>query len=229
MFSGRVTLLTSFVPPYLVPMFAELAKRVGTLQILVSTRMEPNRPWGFQGEGLPVHVQRTLTVPRTWRHPSGFRETVSLHFPLDTFALLRRHRPDVIVTTEFGFRTLQAVLYRRFNARTAVVAWAPISEVTEQSRGRFREWLRRWLLHRVDAVVVSGESASALPPQARLPRRGDLPRALHHRWQCVRPHRGRSARRRRSAQTPLRRAADRAQGGRCVPVRAGALGGNPSR
>jgi hypothetical protein len=159
-FPGRVTLLTNFVPPYLVPLFASLAKRVSALRILVSTRMESNRPWAFEGDGLPVHVQRTLTVPRTWRHPAGFRETLSLHFPLDTFALLRRHRPDVIVTTEFGFRTLQSVLYRGFHPATAVVAWAPLSELTEQSRGKFRELLRRWLLRRVDAVVVTSESGA---------------------------------------------------------------------
>lgn len=159
-FPGRVTLLTNFVPPYLVALFAELAKRVSDLEIFVSTRMESNRPWEFQGEGLPVHVQRTLTLSRTWRHPAGFREAQSLHFPLDTLALLHRHRPDVIVTTEFGFRTVQAVIHRRLHARTAVVAWAPISELTEQSRGRFREGLRRWLLRRVDAVVVTSESGA---------------------------------------------------------------------
>jgi glycosyltransferase involved in cell wall biosynthesis len=159
-FNGAVTLLTNFVPPYLVPLFAELKKRVADLRILVSTRMEANRPWGFQGAGLPVHVQRTVTVSRTWHHPGGFSEIVSQHLPLDTLALLRRHPPDVIVTTEFGFRTFQAVLYRAFRSETGLVAWAPVSELSEQRRGRFREALRRWILARVDAVVVTSESGA---------------------------------------------------------------------
>jgi hypothetical protein len=47
-----------------------------------------------------------------------------------------------------------------FHSATAVVAWAPLSELTEQSRGRFRELLRRWLLRRVDAVIVTSESGA---------------------------------------------------------------------
>jgi glycosyltransferase involved in cell wall biosynthesis len=155
-----VTLLTNFVPPYRVAFFAALAKRVRALRILVSTRMERNRSWCFERGGLPVEVQRTLTLPRIWRHPAGFSEWASLHVPLDTLALLWRRPPEVIVSGELGFRTLQAVIFRRLNASTRVVVWACVSERSEQGRGFARERLRRWLLARADAVVVNGESGA---------------------------------------------------------------------
>jgi glycosyltransferase involved in cell wall biosynthesis len=157
---SSVTLLTNFVPPYLVSLFAALQARVGRLSLVVSTPMEGNRPWAFQGEGLPVRVQRTLTLRRRWRHPGGFSEALYLHVPLDTLPILWRERPDVIVTTEFGARTLQAVLYRALQPRTRIVLWAPVSEASERGRGGVRRGLRRWLLRRVDAVIVSGQSGA---------------------------------------------------------------------
>lgn len=155
-----VTLLTNFVPPYLVSLFAALNERVGRLSLVVSTRMEANRPWSYQGDGLPVQIQRTFTLRQRWRHPSGFSEDLFLHLPLDTLPILWRNRPDVIVTTEFGMRTLQALLYRALRPRTRIVLWVPVSEATEQGRGRLREALRRWILRRVDSVIVSGESGA---------------------------------------------------------------------
>jgi glycosyltransferase involved in cell wall biosynthesis/SAM-dependent methyltransferase len=155
-----VTLLTNFLPPYLAPFFRALAGRWPGLRLLVSTPMEANRPWAFGGEGLPVEVQRTLTLRQTWRHPHGFSEQLALHLPLDTLARLRRHRPEVVVTTEFGMRTLQAVAYRALHPDVGIVLWALVSEASERGRGWLREALRRRILRRVDAVMVNGESGA---------------------------------------------------------------------
>lgn len=155
-----VTLLTNFVPPYLVSFYGALQKRVSRFRILVSTPMEENRSWPFQGDDLPVSVQRAITLRRIWRHPHGFAERVSLHLPIDTLGQLARNRPDVIVTTEFGLRTLQAIVYAAWHPRTRVVLWALVTETLELGRGRVRETLRRWMLRRADAVVVSGESGA---------------------------------------------------------------------
>ena len=41
----RVVLLTNFIPPYRLPLYEALARRVGTLTVLVSTPVEGNRSW----------------------------------------------------------------------------------------------------------------------------------------------------------------------------------------
>jgi hypothetical protein len=80
----RIALLTNFIPPYRIPVFQEIAGRVASFRVLVSTLMEANRHWAVDFGRLEVVVQRNLTLRRTWRHPSGFEETVYLHFPWDT-------------------------------------------------------------------------------------------------------------------------------------------------
>src|SRR5579863_10311047 len=104
----KIALLTNFVAPYRLPVFQELAGRVASFRVLVSTLMEANRHWAIDFGRLDVVVQRNLTLRRTWRHPSGFAETMYTHFPWDTLWQLLRCRPDLVVSGEFGFRTLNA-------------------------------------------------------------------------------------------------------------------------
>jgi glycosyltransferase involved in cell wall biosynthesis len=149
-------LLTNFVPPYRLPLYEAIARRVGSLTVLVSTPVEGNRGWRPSVGELDVRVQRTLTIPRAWRHPAGFSDTTYVHVPLDTFAQLRRLDPDVVVSAELGFRSLFSALYRMRRTRVRLVLWATLSERTERGRGGLRLLLRRWLLRRADRVIVNG-------------------------------------------------------------------------
>jgi len=156
----KVALLTNFIPPYRLPLFRALQGRLWQFRVFLSTPMEPNRPWPADWRGLDVVVQRSLTLRRTWRHPRGFSEPLYVHVPYDTLPLLKRYQPDVVISAELGLRSAQAVLYRKLHPRSRVIAWATLSEQTEQGRGKLRTCLRRWLLPQLDAVLVNGESGA---------------------------------------------------------------------
>jgi glycosyltransferase involved in cell wall biosynthesis len=155
----RIALLTNFVPPYRISVFREIARRVASFRVLVSTLMEANRHWAVDFGGLEVVVQRNLTLRRRWRHPSGFKETMYLHFPWDTLWQLLRYRPDVVISGEFGFRTLNAVIYKLLS-RSKLVIWATISESSEAKREKIRLFLRAFMLRLADAVVTNGTSGA---------------------------------------------------------------------
>ena len=156
---ANIVLLTNFVAPYRIPMLEAVAKRVGDLRIWVSTLMEANRPWRPASGTLQVEVQRCLTFNHRSRHPHGYVEQQLIHIPYDTILRLRRHRPDVVVSAEFGARTVQALLYCAATATPSVV-WATVSESSEKGRGPARRLLRRALLPRADAVLVNGRSGA---------------------------------------------------------------------
>lgn len=157
---AHVVLLTNFVPPYRLPLYQELSRRVARLTVLVSTPMERNRNWTADWRGLEVVVQRGWSVERPWRHRQGFRDTVQVHLPWDTLERLRRLRPDVVLSAELGFRSLMSALYQAECPDTGLVLWAMVSEHTEQGRGAARQMLRHWLLRRADRVVVNGQSGA---------------------------------------------------------------------
>lgn len=153
-------LLVSFLPPYRVLLMQALRARVGSLTILLSTPMEPNRPWSAEWADLDVQVQKTITINRTWHHPRGFSERLYVHFPYNTYSLLRKLHPKVIISGELGLRTIQAMLYHLLNPGTRIIIWASLSEHTEHGRGWLRNLLRHWLLKHTDAVLVHGESGA---------------------------------------------------------------------
>ncbi len=141
-----------------MPVFQELARRVAAFRVLISTRMEADRFWTPEFGGLDVRVQHNFTMTVPWNHPSGFQEKIYVHFPYDTLSQLREFRPDVIISAEFGFRTLSAVLYRISHPRCKLVVWATISEETEAKRWFVRKLLRRFIVRFSDAIMTNGRS-----------------------------------------------------------------------
>jgi glycosyltransferase involved in cell wall biosynthesis len=102
-------------------------------------------------------------------HPGGFTETTTRHFPYDEIPLLRRFRPDVIISTELGLRTAQAILYRRLRRESRLVIWVDVSERTEKGLSRTRTALRRALLRNADAVIATGQSCRSYLLQLGVP------------------------------------------------------------
>jgi glycosyltransferase involved in cell wall biosynthesis len=157
---AHVVILMNFVPPHQLPVLNELAKRVGKLTVLISTPMEPNRTWDVEWGDLDVQVQKSLTLQRLWRHPSGFAEDNYVHVPWDTIPRLRALSPDVILSGELGMRSVFSAFYSLFSKRTRLVLMASMSEHTERGRGRARILLRKLLLRRCRCLVVNGNSGA---------------------------------------------------------------------
>ena len=157
---ARVALLTNFLPIYRVPLLEGLAENVRQLRVFLSVRMERNRDWPVFWGLLDVVVHRSITIERNFRNAHGYTDQTFTHIPYDALLLLWSYRPDVIVSSELGVRSIMARLYKLLRPSTKLILWATLSERTEESRGSIRENLRRWLLRRVDAVYVNGASGS---------------------------------------------------------------------
>jgi glycosyltransferase involved in cell wall biosynthesis len=158
MLSKRVALLTTEIPPYRHALFRALEERIRDFRVFVSSPAALHRP--PPGWDVDVTFQHTLLLNHVWRHPTGFREPAPVAVPYDTLWQLQRYRPDVVISGEMGLRTVQALAYRRLRPGSRLVMWATASEENERGRGRWRESLRKWLVPRVDAVIVNGKNGA---------------------------------------------------------------------
>jgi peptidoglycan/xylan/chitin deacetylase (PgdA/CDA1 family)/glycosyltransferase involved in cell wall biosynthesis len=156
----HAVLLTNIISPHQAKLYAELSRCVARLTVLVSAAAEPGKwpDWRADWGPLDVRVQRTTTLRRPWRHPAGFVDTAYVHVPWDTIPLLWQLRPDVVISSELGCRTLLSALYTCLARRTPLIIWAALSEQTERGRGWLRHLLRRWLVRRADCLIVNGAS-----------------------------------------------------------------------
>lgn len=157
---SRIALLINFIPPYRYLALKLLSAKVKELTVFLSTAMEPNRSWEPFWENINVILQKNIMLRRVWRHPQGFSEESYLHLPYDTLFHLIRLRPDVVISLEFGFRTMQAVVYRKLFPFSRLIVWVGVSERTEQGRGKVRTFFRRLMIRHADAFLVYGHSGS---------------------------------------------------------------------
>jgi FkbM family methyltransferase len=153
-------LMTNCVSPYTLPVWKQLTASLRSFRLLLSTSMESDRHWDRNWDGLDVKLQKSLYVKRKHKHAQGFTATVHLHFPYDSLLLLLRYKPDVVISAQLGFRTLQAVLFRVIRRRSRLVIWVDGSEHTEKGVSRGRTKWRQILLRAADAVITVGASGA---------------------------------------------------------------------
>lgn len=155
----NVVYLVNFLAPDNVSICRHWRKLSGNLFVLVSVPMEGNRKWAPDHDGLNVIVQKTWTQNKRDVHPSGYEDVNYVHFPWDTYHQLRSLRPDVVVTSELGVRSMMAALFCKLNPRTKHVIQVSTSEHIERSRDSWiRRTQRQQLLKCADAVTYHGDS-----------------------------------------------------------------------
>jgi glycosyltransferase involved in cell wall biosynthesis len=156
-YAGRVALLTNVLLPDRKALLSRFATHVRELRIFVSAMAETRdaRPSG--GDGLNVKVQQSLRLRYRFRHVNGYKDESEVQIPVFLFTELFRYSPDVILTGEFGARTLMAVIYGKLRPKTRMILWATLSQRTEATRGKLRTLVRRWILKRVHAAFVNGK------------------------------------------------------------------------
>jgi glycosyltransferase involved in cell wall biosynthesis len=157
---ARIALFTNYIPPYLLPVLRCLANSVERLQVIVSTPMEADRPWKPSWDGLDVTVQKSITRTSRRVYKQGYSMTFFRHFPYDSLPLLYNYKPDVVVSSQLGFRTMQAAVYRLLNSASRLILWVDASEHTEVEIGHAQTLIRKLLVRCADAVIVNGSSGS---------------------------------------------------------------------
>ncbi|HOT98102.1 MAG TPA: glycosyltransferase family 4 protein [bacterium] len=153
----NVVILTNYVPPYRIPFFKELEKRFYNLFLLISTK-EIKHCKSVVFKNLKIVNQRSVVIKRNIKHAHGFSELIAIHLPYDTLSQLIEIKPEVIISGELGFRTLNALIYKKIRKDVVLIYWATLSQHTEKSRGFLRNLFRRWILPQADAIVVNGSS-----------------------------------------------------------------------
>src|SRR5690242_20647424 len=148
----RVAVMVNIIAPAKMPVFFGLAERFNLL--LLHGGMESNRDsWFGPQKRIPgARIKRVWGWQIRWKKMAGkVRDTRHLHITPGFIWHLLRFRPDVVVTNEMGFRTLQALLYGTL-ARKPVWVWWGGTPHTERLIGPARKmmravvsrWARQW-------------------------------------------------------------------------------------
>jgi glycosyltransferase involved in cell wall biosynthesis len=127
---------------------------------MISVEKEENRSWKVEHSGLNIIKQKTITLKSKHKISNDLTDISYIHIPYDTIYRLCKLHPKIIITAEFGFRTISAVLYKKLFSRSdsCVFLYADLAESTEHYRGKLKTWLRKWLIRKSDYIITNGRS-----------------------------------------------------------------------
>lgn len=154
-------MLTNSVAFDTLPLLRCLHNELNQLLICAGTSTERGRDWTTEWGDLPVRTQKCWSYMGRQRFGALAAEQYRRQIPYDTIPLLVRERPDVIISTDLGFRTVQAATYRKCFADSRLIIWSGLSQHTEQNLPSWRTYQRRVLFKAADAASANGLSAKS--------------------------------------------------------------------
>jgi glycosyltransferase involved in cell wall biosynthesis len=155
----RVAILTNELPPYRRPIIEQLSRDIRfDVKVFLSTEIEPGRHWNKSrvGSNLKVHISKCITLKRVRMISElGIRTTQLVHFPYSTLHDLMEFQPQVIISGEFGFRTLMAWVYK-FLRRVPLIIWSEETPHTASKISLLQQMVRKFLTKRADGFIAWG-------------------------------------------------------------------------
>lgn len=156
----RVALLTNEIPPYRVPLYRELAADDSwDFKVFTCVERENDRLWNVESAfPFPTRRSCSFSYTRTIRRKSqiSFNDVRQIHLPVGLLPDLYRFRPDVVISSEFGARTLLAAIYAKLR-RCRLITYFEGTPHTEQDLTRAQRWLRPQLRRLPHAYLVNGQ------------------------------------------------------------------------
>jgi len=158
----RVALLTNIPSPYRLPFFRELSLRC-ELKVLFDSRAEPNRQWNVPDDlGFTHAYMPGFAIPHMRQRPDGGPN--DLRYWQVRFGLLPSllgYRPEVVVSAEFGLRSMQAAAYCAA-ARIPLILWSEGTPHSEGWQSALRRAIRRGLVKRARGFWSNGVESTQL-------------------------------------------------------------------
>lgn len=159
----RVTMVTNMLPPYRISFYKETAK-LTPFTLVLDTMSEFNRSWKLTEDisDLTILVQNCRSfVYRRLRDDVGYEEKRQFHFSEKTFIKLCDTKPDVVVTIEYGFKTLWTLLYGAvFDVPVILASEGTIH--TEGHVGRLKKLIRKCIVSQCTRFWSNGPDSTAL-------------------------------------------------------------------
>lgn len=156
---ARVAILTNIIAPYRVPVSQKIGEQFETF-IFYSGEEQNRAAWKGVEAGLQSHVVKKswgLTLQLVQGRRDGVYDYRYLHINPGYFVDLLRTRPDAVISSQMGFRTLVALLYGTLFRTPVWVGWEGTVH-SERNVGTVKKILRRVIARWAKLWISFGEA-----------------------------------------------------------------------
>ena len=160
----KLAILNNIVPPYRLPIYIRLGK-VFTTSVILSGKEDNELRW--KGVEIPL-IQNNISVKIAKGFSFRFKnktkdgktyEKRNLHINPGYFIDLVREKPDVVISTEMGFRTIMALIYGYLYKKPIWVWWGGTHH-TEQNRIFLKQWVRKLVVSMTKHWISYGKTST---------------------------------------------------------------------
>lgn len=143
----------NMLAPYWVPVFERLSKKGWEIRVFVANEREPSCQYD-RASITPTSFEVKRTANCTIRIPGLVGRAGYVHFQYGLWRELKAWQPDIVLSSEIGFRTIFSLL---FGLRTGVpvIPWLCASTHTERNNGFLRENFRKWIVAKAPCVCTN--------------------------------------------------------------------------
>lgn len=154
--SHKILFLSSSFYPYRVPVFDTLFEQLGDRFLVVSIdkQRKANSQVALSMGHFPRRILRGFYVFLSTNSDSGKGSPMGLLLTPSLPLALWSMRPAIVISVNFNLWTLTSLLM----GYKTIVFWEGTPH-TERTVKPWREWIRRWMVRKTKAFVVSGKLA----------------------------------------------------------------------
>ncbi len=159
----KVVLLTNMLPPYRIGFYEYLAEKYDFM-VLSDKVNSTGRLWKDVSKNYKFSfriMNSSSFMLKRSRADVGYVSKREFSFSAKTFFELRKEKPETVITIEYGFKTLWALLYAKLYGKK-VILWSEGTLHTEGSPNFIRRCLRKFIVPRVDVFWTNGCDSTAL-------------------------------------------------------------------
>lgn len=147
----KTFLIQNSIAPYRIPLFSLLANDPDIeFSVLRLTRTESHRKeWeSIQNFPFPVRTVKGFSFSRNYEEHVRFNPGLGL--------ILFKEKPNVIIIGGFSYASVISVMLKK-KIDSKIILWFEGTCYTEHSVSKFRHSLRKYIIHRADAVITASE------------------------------------------------------------------------
>ncbi len=159
----KIAFISNMLPPYRVSFYQALTQLID-FRLVLDTMSEFNRNWDLpdRAKQLQITVQNCRSfVYSRHRDDVGYVEKRQFQFSEQTLPLLAAMKPDVVISIEFGLKTIWSIFYG-WIYRVPVILMSEGTMHTEGHVGGFKRLLRKWIVSQCFRYWSNGPASTEL-------------------------------------------------------------------
>ena len=159
--SYKLAILNNLITPYRLPIYQGLSKSFSTYLLLSGEESNRDMWKDLDKELVGVRVRKVwgFTLQFFEKRSGQVFDPRYLHINPGYLWELLRIQPDVLISTEMGFRSLIALLYGFILSKPVWILWGG-TLLTERKRSRLKQMIRQLVFKRVTRWISYGETTT---------------------------------------------------------------------